>query len=260
MPAVDIAKVIVGVSSFLGLIALFGYLYFLQQIRAAEQSVLKVLEGEGQVISTQIVKILEQFKEEKARLQALKTLTNYDASKAQLLLSKVKKNVDIGKLAQLSTKRNLQLSLASAIFFILLSVGGLVYVVVERKPTSPPPPVENASAGQVVNDREPPPAILYTYSVVTDKGQFCENGRIEKKSARGWVELIPSGADCHPQTMAYLELGQDDDWFYLYDTARNMTARVPKKSAKVNWVRDKAYPYEAASKDWQVSQDVTRVN
>jgi hypothetical protein len=260
MPSVNIVEAIIGVSSLLGLIALFAYLYFLQQIRAAERSVRSVLEGEGQFISTQIVKILEQFKDDGARLEALKTVTNFDASKAERVLSKVKNNVDVEKLTQLTSRHSLHLSLSSAILFVLLSLGGLAYVVEERMPIlSKPAPAQGAPTHEL-NDNEPPPAILYTYTVVTAQGKVCEGGRIEKKAAGGWVESIPGGSDCHSQAMSYLELGQDDNWFYIYDTARNMTARVPKKSGKVNWVRDKAYPYDAASKDWNVSQDVTRIN
>jgi hypothetical protein len=54
--------------------------------------------------------------------------------------------------------------------------------------------------------------------------------------------------------------GQDDDWFYCWDNARHMTARFPKQSGQVNWLPEKVFPSEAASKQWNVSQTVTRVN
>jgi hypothetical protein len=42
--------------------------------------------------------------------------------------------------------------------------------------------------------------------------------------------------------MGYRELGEDTNWFYIYDTAGNMTARISGSSGKVHWVPDKAYP------------------
>jgi len=103
--------------------------------------------------------------------------------------------------------------------------------------------------------------VLFTYSNVTADGAKCSNGRIEKRGTEGaWVELIPSGANCKPWPVSYEELGQDDDWFYAWDNSRHMTARFPKKSGEVNWVLGKVYPYEAASKQWNVSQEVTRIN
>jgi hypothetical protein len=104
------------------------------------------------------------------------------------------------------------------------------------------------------------PTILFSYPIVTPDGTACNNGSIEKTTHGGWLEFIPSDSDCHTQVMSYMELGQDEAWFYIYDAARNMTARVPKNGGNVNWLRDKVYPYQAASKPWNSSQPVNRIN
>jgi len=54
---------------------------------------------------------------------------------------------------------------------------------------------------------------LLPYTVVTQSGDVCDNGRIEKRTSRGWLELIPSDPNCHQVTVGYVELGQDDGWF-----------------------------------------------
>jgi hypothetical protein len=112
------------------------------------------------------------------------------------------------------------------------------------------------AGGASVSER---PSVLFTYSHVTPEGKECPNGRIEKRR-EGWVEMIPQDAACHRQTLGYTELGEDDDWFYMFHPARNMTARVPKAGGNVNWLSGKVFPEQGASKQWNVSQSVTRVN
>jgi hypothetical protein len=107
-----------------------------------------------------------------------------------------------------------------------------------------------------------PPIVLFTFTNVTGEGIKCTNGRTEKRDANGgWVELIPTGKHCEQiVTIAYEELGDDRDWFYLWDTGRHMTARYPKKTGFVNWVLGKVYPNQAAATQWNVSQEVVRLN
>lgn len=120
-----------------------------------------------------------------------------------------------------------------------------------------PGPAPNRSTGS--ND-SPTGEPLYSYSVITEDGKKCNNGRIEKKPAGGWVELIPAGADCHKQPIGYAELGQDNGWFYIFDAGRNMTARIPRATGNVYWVIGKVYPYGASSTQWYASQPVMRIH
>ena len=261
MPNVDALKAVAGISSFIGLLGALAYFYFLQQIRSVERSVREVVEGEGQYISRQIVAILEQFRDDAARLKALETLTSYDSAKAKFLLDKVKSNVDVTRLTDLSTRYYLRASGTTATVFLLLGVGGFYYSVTARAPNTSNVAASAPESHPTESPLDLRPTVLYTYTVVTKDGVVCHNGRIEKRgTGGGWVELIPSDPNCKPWPVSYEELGQDDKWFYGWDNARHMTARFPKTSGEVNWLPDKIYPYEAASKQWNVSQTVTRVN
>ena len=153
----EVVKGLVGVSSFLGLLALLAYFYVLAQVRIAERSVRsvrEVVEGDGSFIARQIVQILEQFKEDAARLQALRQLTNFDTKKLQSLLAGIEDKVDVARLAKLSTGR--YLSAVCGILFGTLAVLGLIYSrTVQTEVTAPQPSTGSrppSTTGEMVVD------------------------------------------------------------------------------------------------------------
>jgi hypothetical protein len=128
-----------------------------------------------------------------------------------------------------------------------------------KAPVVQTPPQTNVATATTPDH---PPIVLFTFSNVTAEGIKCSSGRTEKRDVNGgWVELIPTGKNCQQiVTIAYEELGEDSDWFYLWDNGRHMTARYPKNSGSVNWVLGKVNPNQAGSTQWNVSQEVVRVN
>lgn len=128
-----------------------------------------------------------------------------------------------------------------------------------KVPVDQTPPQTNVASATTPDQ---PPIVLFTFSNVTAEGIKCSNGRTEKRDVNGgWVELIPTGRNCQQiVTIAYEELGEDSEWFYLWDNGRHMTARYPKKNGSVNWVLGKVNLNQAASTQWNVSQEVVRVN
>jgi hypothetical protein len=68
----DVLKVVMGASSFLGVVGLLSYLYFALQLRQAEQSVQSVLGGDSLFNASQVLSIMAQFKDDASRLEALK--------------------------------------------------------------------------------------------------------------------------------------------------------------------------------------------
>lgn len=207
MPNVETLKIVAGISSFVGLLGALAYFYFLQQIRSVERSVREVVEGEGQYISRQIVAILEQFRDDAARLKALETLTSYDSTKAKFLLDKVKSNVDVTRLTELSTRHYLRASGATAIVFFLIGVGGFYYSVATKAPNTPEGTTTAPEQKPTDSPSDLKTTVLLTYTVVTKDGVVCRNGRIEKRgTGGGWIELIPSGPDCKPWPVSLTDL------------------------------------------------------
>src|SRR6516165_6011283 len=115
----DILKIVMGASSFLGVIGLLSYLYFTLQFRQAERSVQNVIGGDSLFNAAQVLSIMAQLKDDASRLEALKELTKYDTGKARSLLTKVKGNIDVMRLSETTSKRNKWLSLAAAVFFCI---------------------------------------------------------------------------------------------------------------------------------------------
>jgi hypothetical protein len=123
----DILKIVMGASSFLGVIGLLSYLYFTLQFRQAERSVQNVIGGDSLFNAAQVLSIMAQFKDDASRLEALKELTKYDTGKARSLLTKVKGNIDVMRLSETTSKRNKWLSLAAAVFFCILAALAFAY-------------------------------------------------------------------------------------------------------------------------------------
>ena len=127
MPTTEGLSLVIGVSTFLGLLGLLAYLYFLQQFRHVERSVRQLVEGEGLFNANQVLRILEQFKGDAARLEALKALAHYDTNKAQGILTKIKENVDVTRLQRLSIGHYRYVAAVSAVVFLVLAALALVY-------------------------------------------------------------------------------------------------------------------------------------
>lgn len=107
---------VLGVSTPLGFLSMLAYFYFLQQFRRNEQSVREVIEGEGLFNASHVLKILETFKDDSTRLQALAILTNHDQTKAKDLLEKLK-TINIIQLHEMSTTHCKQTAGWSTLFF-----------------------------------------------------------------------------------------------------------------------------------------------
>lgn len=143
MPTASVLTVIVGVSGFLGLLSLLAYLLFLFKLRQLERSVRQTLEGEGLFNAQQIVKILEQFKDDHAsRLKAIREFANVDRGKAEAILEKVKDNVDVGQLERLSSSKFRWAASALSVFFFAVAVLGFGYSRLRIVDPEPPKPVQ----------------------------------------------------------------------------------------------------------------------
>lgn len=143
-----IIQTLAGISGFLGLVAVLAYFYLIQQLKSSRESIRQAIEGEGLFNADQIIKILEQFKDDDKRLEALEKLTKLDAGKARNILLKIKDNVDIQRINELSQGHFQKITLYSAIFFILLAVLGLGYVLLN--PPSEHPSTETPGEQQTV--------------------------------------------------------------------------------------------------------------
>lgn len=99
MLSAEIMRIVVGVSTPLGLFSAIGYgIVVLLGKRRFERSVREAVEGEGTFNLKDVVRILREFPDDEGKREALKTLTRHDYRKAQALLGKIKANVDVGRL------------------------------------------------------------------------------------------------------------------------------------------------------------------
>lgn len=129
-----IVTTIASVSGVIGLFAVLCYFYFLQAQRRVERSVRGLLQGDDELFnSAQVLKIIEQFNDDSARLEALKTLTKYDAQKAKALLEKVKSNIDVERMARAASGHYLQIAKLSALLFGFIAVLGLAYAASAKR-------------------------------------------------------------------------------------------------------------------------------
>ena len=126
----QILNIIVGVSSVIGLVALLAYLFFLALNKRAEHTIRGLVEGDRLINSDQVLGILKDFKDDKARVEALQTLTRYDTRKAQALLGKLKGDVDIKLLGTMARSHYRQSAAAFAIVFFLLAALAVAFSVV----------------------------------------------------------------------------------------------------------------------------------
>ena len=147
----ELLSIVVGVSSFLGFLSLVAYLYSAWLFRKAERSIRGYVEGDALFNASQVIKILQQFKDEPTRLEALRLLTHYSLENAKALLRKVEGNIDVAKFQATSTKDYQQLSVGAAVFFVALAGVGLVYesqLASNPDPTATPPPLECRQFGR----------------------------------------------------------------------------------------------------------------
>jgi len=146
-----------------------------------------LLEGETLFNAEQVLKILSQFQDDASRLEALKTLTRYDGSKARALLAKVKNNVDIKQVTQISSKHYRQLSLASAVVFLLLAA--LAFAYVKSSPSTPPDGLNIGSPTPTAGrspSASPTPSPALTLVSPKDNEQVLAHGN---KEGDAWVEV-----------------------------------------------------------------------
>jgi hypothetical protein len=237
---------IAGISTLFGLISFIAYLYFRQQINGgAERSVMEIARGKNPAFATQIVEILKTISTPEKQVEALKLLLDTGNAESQALLSKIQGNINLELLNREASKKYLWGSGITAILFLSFAVAGLVYSYENTQPTSSDTHTSVRS-----------PTIAYTYRHPV-QGSVC-TGRIEK-SGDTWQEYLPVDGGCKLQEIEAEDLGSDDNWFYFYESNRNMTARLPRKDGNVNWTTNRIPPSEAASITWGTSQPVIRV-
>ena len=132
-------SIILGTSTFLGVIALMAYLYFLQQTQRIERSVRQIVEGDG--LADKVLDVLKAFNDDNARLEALKSLTQNDIAKANALLEKIGNDIDINTLNKASTNYYKSISGYSALVFSLFALLALAYYFIKpsHTPVTPIP-------------------------------------------------------------------------------------------------------------------------
>ena len=127
MPNPEAIRIVSGVSTVLGLVALLGYFYTIYQAKGAERSVRAVIDESGLVIDAdQVVKILAALTTDEARIEALKHVLSWDRRRAEDLLAKVKADVSVKDLHRITNRRNIQLALIGGFVFLLLGSIGLI--------------------------------------------------------------------------------------------------------------------------------------
>lgn len=111
-----------GISTVLGFCGTAAFLYFHIVVNRAQASVRSLVEGERLFNAEQVLKILAQFENDQARLDALQLLTYHDVAKAEALLKRIKNKVNITQLSNISNSNYRQLALAAALLFLSLAV------------------------------------------------------------------------------------------------------------------------------------------
>ena len=132
------------VSTGLGLISLFGYLYFEIQVRAVSRSIRDLVDGKGPFEAKEIERILRRFKTDEQRLPALTKLLDTSRESAQSILDKVKGEIDLQKFSRRTSKDYRLASASTAAVFLLLALIGLLYP--EEQLATPPVAIENPDA------------------------------------------------------------------------------------------------------------------
>lgn len=116
-----------GVSTFLGLVSLFGYLYYSYQVQQAAKSIRGLLEGERHFTAKDVVALVERFKSDDSRLKALEILTNYSRGNSKELLGRVKARIDVDELTKISPNKSRFVSLTMAVLFFALAISAIAY-------------------------------------------------------------------------------------------------------------------------------------
>jgi hypothetical protein len=116
----QILFILAGGSTFLGFLGILAYLYLIQQIRIAGQSVREIIDGERLIDSKQVIEIIGKFQDDASRLKALEQITNHDKYKAKELLKSIN-NDNIQKLQLNSIIRNKKIIGWTTLLFFALA-------------------------------------------------------------------------------------------------------------------------------------------
>jgi hypothetical protein len=141
-----------GISSFLGLAAFVAVLYFWTEARKKESTLLGRLTGE-RIDGAQIVAILQQFKTDKARIEALANLMKGRENEAGPLFERIKKNIDPLRVQVLEARHRFSMFSVAAVVFLGLSAASLVGTrtdIVANKIAAPPGPGPSAQIRKTV--------------------------------------------------------------------------------------------------------------
>ncbi len=137
----EILTVITATSTVVGLISLLAYLFYsyrIREIESSERSIRQAVEGEGLFNSDQILQIIKEFKDDKARLAAIKQFAGVHHKSGERIYSKIKSNIDIAHLKTKDQKALQKRSLVLAWFFIILGLLALVSMLVSSSSSSTP--------------------------------------------------------------------------------------------------------------------------
>ena len=164
-------NIILGVSSFLGFSGLACYFFFLQN-NQVEQSVRSVIEGEGLFNADQIIKILDQFKDDASRLTALVELTKLDSQKASNLLKKVNATIDVNELHSKKIDLRKYVLLVSSIFFIAIAAVAFISDYSNKKPVESSGPRFDVNFKDVVFTKVDDKVHLQVTLIVKDNHEY----------------------------------------------------------------------------------------
>ena len=232
----EVLTAVTGVSTLFGLLSLVAYLYYKQHTEKVERSIREALEGEGPFIASEVVSILKEFTTDEARLKALKEVSSHPAK----ILSAVKDNVDLEKFNNQNAATYLAASRIAAIFFIAVAAVGLGYVFLTITPVQGSKPTGTAAPS-------PPEPVL---SFVYDSPDFTGCTGSFDKANGVWTESSPDDAACDVAFGKYVDLGSDENWYYLYDPGKDKTLRLPKLGGPLNSIEGKLPPNGADSRKW----------
>ena len=132
----QILNTIAGASAFLGLLGVIGYLYIMLRERQLKKSIREVVEGDPLFNAQQIVAILEQFKTDENKLQALQNLTHHDSQKARDLLDRFSQGSRLEDLSRFAKKETKKSALGGAGLILILLA--LIAAVATRLPSLAP--------------------------------------------------------------------------------------------------------------------------
>jgi hypothetical protein len=73
-------------------------------------------------------------------------------------------------------------------------------------------------------------------------------------------EFIPNDSSCNEVRVDFVELGSDEQHFYIYDPNRNLTDRIPINGGGVEWILGKVPLNDGHKEGWEPVYQATVVS